>query len=296
MSEKDIPGERSRTGESLTANRRTMLKGTGAAIVGATGLAATSSSAAAVSSWDIDVLEVGDSVFGIGSTPSIPVADEVFIFVHGWFGDTTVSSQASDVADSMTDAGYEADEYVGIEWDATTINFPAAESETEDVGEELAEMLEEFYDDGGGDVRLVGHSLGGRVVLETINHIDDGYSVETVAPLGAAADGEMVCEDGGGLLDDNWYDGIAANADEVRNYHSENDSTVGAAYGGLVGAALGTDGSGCPSDTAANYTDVDVTSSVSTHLGFLGDADVGEDLAAAAAGDTDDDDSGWGWF
>ncbi|WP_440770367.1 lipase/acyltransferase domain-containing protein [Natronorubrum sp. DTA28] len=292
MTNNDSPCE---TDESATPSRRTMLKGTGAAIVGTAGLAASSSSATAVSSWDIEVLEVGDSVFGIGSTPSIPVGDEVFVYVHGWFGDSSVSSQAADVATSMEDVGYEADEYVGIEWDATTINFPAAESETEDVGEELAEMVEEFYDDGGGDLRLIGHSLGGRVVLETVNHMDDDYEIETVAPLGAAADGDMVCEGSDGLFSDNWYDGIAANADEVRNYHSENDSTVGVAYGGFFGAALGTDGSGCPDDTPDTYTDVDVTDSVSSHLSFLGDEAVGADLAEAAGVDVDDDD-GWGWW
>ncbi|WP_137288520.1 lipase/acyltransferase domain-containing protein [Natronorubrum halophilum] len=286
MTDNDTPHE---TEESITANRRTMLKGTGAAIVGTAGLAASSGSATAVSSYEIEVLEVGDSVFDIGPTPSIPVGDEVFIFAHGWFGDTTVASQAADVATSMEDVGYEADEYVAIQWDATTINFPAAESETEDVGEELAEMLEEFYDDGGGNVRLVGHSLGGRVVLETVTHIDDSYEVETVAPIGAAADGDMVC--GGGLSPGEWYDGIANNADEVRNYHSENDSTVGSAYGGFFGAALGTDGAGCPGETADNYTDVDVTDSVGSHLGYLGDAAVGADLAEAAGVDVDD--GGW---
>ncbi|APX96690.1 lipase/acyltransferase domain-containing protein [Natronorubrum daqingense] len=285
MSEKDTPHGRS-TNESTATNRRTMLRGTGAAIVGMTGVAASSSTASAVSTTEIEVLDVGGSVFGSGSTPSIPVGEEVFIFAHGWFGDTTVASQASDVATSMADVGYEADEYVAIEWDATTINFIGAENETEDVGETVAEMLEEFYDDGGGDVRLVGHSLGGRVVLETVNHIDDSYEVETVAPLGAAADGETVC--GGGLGSGEWYDGIADNAADVRNYHSEDDSTVGAAYGGIGGAALGTDGSGCPDDTADTYTDVDVTDSVGSHMAFLGDDEVGSDLAEAAGVDVDD--------
>ncbi len=268
-----------------------MLKASGVALAGTAGLAATTGSAAAVSTFEIDVLEVGDSIWGTGSTPSFPVEDELFVFVHGWFGDTTVESQAADVATSLEDAGYEADAYTAIEWDATTINFPAAESETEDVGETVAEMAEAFYDAGGGNVRLVGHSLGGRVVLETVNHLGADYSIETVAPLGAAADGDTVC--GGGISQGEWYDGIANNADEVRNYHSENDSTVGSAYGGIFGAALGTDGSGCPNDTADNYTDVDVTDSVGGHLEYLGDSAVGDDLASAILGDDGDDDGGW---
>lgn len=296
MSEKDIADETPSNRESIAASRRTLLKGAGTTIVGGAGLAAASGSASAVSTFEIDVLEVGSSVFGVGTTPSLPVVDELFVFVHGWFGDTTVSSQAADVATAMEDAGYSADAWVAIQWDATTINFPAAESETEDVGAALAEMAAEFDDAGGGNIRLIGHSLGGRVVLETVNAIDGSYEIETVAPLGAAADGDTVC--GGGFSSGEWYDGIANNAGEVRNYHSRNDSTVGSAYGGLVGAALGTDGSGCPGDTAPNYTDVDVTGSVGGHLEYLGDSTVGSDLAAAIQDGNDDgsDDDGWGWF
>lgn len=277
--------------DSTTIDRRTMLKGLGTTTMAAAGVTAAASPASA--QWggpDIDVIDT-TSWF----TDDLPVVDELFVFVHGWFGDSTVESQAEDVAGSMVDAGYEADEYVAIEWDATTLNYFGAESETEDVGEELAEMIEEFYDDGGGTIRLVGHSLGGRVVLWTPNKLSSGYEIETVAPLGAAADGDTVC--GGGWSAGQWYDGIANNAGEVRNYHSEDDSTVGSAYGGLGGAALGTDGSGCPDDTADNYTDVDVTDSVDDHFGFLGDEEVGSDLAAAIDGDDvdDDDDDGYWW-
>lgn len=94
---------------------------------------------------------------------------------------------------------------------------------------------------------------------------------ETVAPLGAAADGSEVC-------DDPWNPGLS-NACEVRNYHSQNDSPVGSVYAGFLDTALGTEGAGC--NPAANYTDVDVTGSVGGHLEYLGHGVVGADLAAA---------------
>jgi pimeloyl-ACP methyl ester carboxylesterase len=222
---------------------------------------------AAAQSVSVDVIDVS-GLF----TESLPVADELFVFVHGWFGDTTVESQAEDVAGSLAAGGYEADEHVAIEWDATNIFYTDAESDTEDVGDEVAALLTEFYDDGGGSVRLVGHSLGGRVVLWATEKIDDEV-IETVAPLGAAADGDTVCPGG------QWYDGIVENAADVRNYHSLNDSIVESAYG-TFDAALGTDGSGCD-DTAGEYTDVDVTGSVGGHLEYLGDEAVGTDLANA---------------
>ncbi|WP_440763989.1 alpha/beta hydrolase [Natronorubrum sp. DTA7] len=276
--------------ESTRANRRAVLKATGATVVGATGLAAVSGSASAYS-HEIEIIEIDEGGWfsGWSADGSLPVADEVFVFVHGWFGDSTVSSQADDVLGSLEDGGYDPDEAVALEWPASTINFFGAESDTEDVGEVTAELAEEFYDDGGGNIRLVGHSLGGRCVLWAATKLSTGYEIDTVAPLGAAADGSELCED-------LWIDGID-NAGEVRNYHSENDSTVGSAYGGWGDTALGNEGADCDPD---GYTDVDVTDSVGSHMSFLGDETVGADLAAAIDGDADDgdddDDDGWGWW
>ncbi|SDJ47402.1 lipase family protein [Natronorubrum texcoconense] len=282
--------QRNLPGESTRTNRRAVLKATGATVVGATGLAAVSGSASAYS-HEIETIEIDEGGWfsGWSADGSLPVADEVFVFIHGWFGDSTVSSQADDVLGSLEDGGYDPDEAVALEWPASTINFFGAESDTEDVGEVAAELAEEFYDDGGGNIRLVGHSLGGRCVLWAATKLSSGYEIDTVAPLGAAADGSELCED-------LWIDGID-NAGEVRNYHSENDSTVGAAYGGWGDTALGNEGAGCDPD---GYTDVDVTDSVGSHMGFLGDEAVGADLAAAIDGDPDDndddDDDGWGWW
>lgn len=285
--------------ESFSSDRRALLKGTGVALAGTAGVAASTGSAAAVSSFDIEVIEVSDSLFSPADPDPLPVEDELFVFIHGWFGDSTVASQAADVAESLEDGGYEPDEYVGIEWDATTINFIGATAETEEVGEVVADLAQDFYDDGGGSIRLVGHSLGGRAVLETINALDDGYEIETVAPLGAAADGDEVC-DVSGVFSDSWYDGITNNAGEVRNYHSEDDSTVGAAYGGLTGNALGAEGSDCD-EVADTYADINVTDSVGNHFAFLGDSVVGEDLAAAIVDGEGADhgeapDNGGGWW
>ncbi|SER80152.1 esterase/lipase family protein [Natrinema salaciae] len=270
MADDDSTGRGPVTDESHTIDRRTLLRATGTAIVGGTGLAAASGSVAG--QWGgPEVISVDDGLFGWSADDSLPVADELLVFIHGWFGDTTVSSQAADVLGSLESGGYSPDETVAIEWPATNFNFLGAEADTEDVGEVVAGLLEEFYDSGGNNVRLVGHSLGGRCVLWTATKLGSGYEIETVAPLGAAADGSEVCGDP-------WNPGLSK-ACEVRNYHSENDSTVGSAYGGFGDTALGTEGAGC--DPAANYTDVDVTASVGSHLSYLGDDAVGSDLADA---------------
>ncbi|WP_339102874.1 alpha/beta hydrolase [Haloterrigena salinisoli] len=290
----DTTLERSQSTDDRTAtSRRTLLKAAGTSVVGGTGLAAASGSASA-QVLGPDVIEINDGLVGWSADGSLPVTDELLVFVHGWFGDTTVSSQASSVERSLESGGYSPDETVAIEWPATSFNFVGAEADTENVGEVTAGLIEEFYDSGGGNVRLVGHSLGGRCVLWTATKLSSGYQIETVAPLGAAADGSEVCGSP-------WNAGLD-NACEVRNYHSNNDSTVGGAYGGFGDTALGTEGAGC--DPAPNYTDVDVTVSVGSHLSYLGDSMVGSDLAGAinsgSCNDNNDGDDGgddgWGWF
>ncbi|WP_226480188.1 esterase/lipase family protein [Natrinema amylolyticum] len=283
------PDERP-TDESTT-DRRTILKTAGTTIVAGAGLAGASGSASAQFGGP-EVIEVDDGLFGWSADGSLPVTDELFVFIHGWFGDTTVSSQASDVQDSLESGGYTPDEAVAIEWPATNFNYLGAEGDTEDVGEVVAGLIEDFDDGGGGNVRLVGHSLGGRCVYWTATKLSSGYEIETVAGLGTAADGSEIC-------DDPWNPGLS-NACEVRNYHSQNDSTVGSAYGGFGDTALGTEGAGC--NPALNYTDVDVTASVGSHLEYLGDDAVGSDLADAinsgscdgdSGNDDGDDDDGW---
>lgn len=266
MSENTTTG-RTESSETTTLGRRTMLKGLGTAA-----LAGPVAAAGVADAQSVEVIEIEESLFGgFGADGSLPVVNELFVFVHGWFGDSTVRSQASDVLSSIEAAGYSPDAAVAIEWPATNFWYPDAESDTEGVGAEVATLIEAFKDSGGGNVRLTGHSLGGRVVYWTATKIA-GYEIDTIGGMGAAADGSTVCSGG------QWHDGIATNGGAVRNYHSENDSTVGSAYGGIGDTALGTEGAPC--DGAASYTDVDVTASVGGHLAYLGDSQVGSDLAS----------------
>ncbi|MXR52345.1 alpha/beta hydrolase [Halovenus sp. WSH3] len=260
-----------REGEPTTINRRTLLKGVGAAALAGTGAAAFSGTAAAAQT-DLQIIEVDDSLFGWYADGSLPVVDELFVFIHGWFGNSTVESQANDVLTSVENAGYNPDAAVAIEWPASNLNYFESEGDTEEVAEVTADLIEEFYDSGGGSVRLTGHSLGGRTVCWIPTKIRDSSDIETIAALGAAADGSNVCD---GI----WTEGIAENANVFRNIHSLNDDVVGSAYGGSGDTALGTEGAGC--DGPAGYADVDVTSSVGGHLEYLGDSLTGQKIAQA---------------
>lgn len=263
------PTERTESSDRTTVDRRTVLKG-----VGTAALAGPMASIGVASAQSVTVIEMQERLFGgFEAEEPLPVVGELFVFVHGWFGDTTVESQANDVLSSVEAAGYSPDAAVAIEWPATNFWYPDAESDTEGVGAEVADLIEAFTDSGGGNVRLTGHSLGGRVVYWTATSIGSGYEIATVGGMGTAADGSTVCPDG------QWHSGIETGGGTVRNYHSHNDSTVGMAYGGIGDTALGTEGAPC--DGASNYTDIDVTSSVGSHLAYLGDPQVGSDLASA---------------
>ncbi|QCW02805.1 triacylglycerol lipase [Natrinema pallidum] len=268
MAANDNTGERS--GRDARTARRPLLRAAGTTLIGGGGLAATTGAASAQVDTP-DVIEVNDGFFGWSADGSLPVTDELFVFIHGWFGDTTVSSQASTVQNALESGGYTPTESVAIEWPATNVNYLGAESDTEDVGAVVADLVEDFDDAGGGNVRLVGHSLGGRCVYWTATKLGSDSGIETVAGLGTAAHGSEICGEP-------WNAGLGT-ACEVRNYHSQNDSMVGSAYGGIGDTALGTDGAGC--SPASNYSDVDVTGSVGSHLEYLGDDAVGSDLADA---------------
>jgi pimeloyl-ACP methyl ester carboxylesterase len=267
----DASATRDRGGEPTTVDRRTVLKGLGAAAVTGVGTAGVVGSASARSSgvMVIDFDETDDGEFAAGG--KLPVVDELFVYVHGWFGNTSNEYQTAAVVDSVRAAGYSPDAVVSINWPASNPWYTDAESDTEGVGAAMVALIENFEESGGGNVRLTGHSLGGRVVYWTATKTDSGNAIDTIGAMGTAAYGETVCPDG------MWYEGIAGTSAPVRNYHSGEDRVVGTAYG-FGGTPLGNDGAPC--DGASNYEDVDVTSSVSNHLGYIGDEQVGRDLAA----------------
>lgn len=261
--------------EALNADRRTMLKGLGIGTVAGTGVVGLSGSVSAFGS-NIEIIDFDETEEEgtFQADGSLPVVDELLVFVHGWLGNTgdtlSVYAQTERVLNSIEEGGYSPDATVGIKWPAFNPLYYEAEAETEGVGAELTGLIEEFQDSGGGKLSLTGHSLGGRIVYWVANKIGSGHKIETVGAMGTAAYSKTVCPDG------MWYDGIANNADTVRNYYSQDDDVVGTAYG-VCGTPLGAEGAPC--DGAPNYTDVDVTSTVSTHIGYLGDNQVGSDLA-----------------
>lgn len=262
-----------------------MLKATGATAVTVSGLAATSGSVSA-QFLDDDAEEFDLS--GFGAADELPSSDEseLVIYLHGGGVSSTAGSQASSLADGLADAGYETTVIAGV-FDTTSVGIL---DETSDEAETLAALIEDYYDGTGGSIRIVGYSLGGILTMQTLEALDDEYTVDTAATLGTGTPDSSVCEDG------SYHDGIATNAEDFRVLYSENDSAVQSMdalepdCGGFFG------GSGSPPE---NLTRVDVTHDVDDHLSYLESDAVMEDLAESFGdgdgGDGDDDDD-FGWF
>lgn len=279
-------GESNDETNPATVSRRRMLRTTAATAVGAGGLAGATNSASAseftgCDDWEDPPAEYPEIDLTRGNptasnADAIADADEVVIFVHGWLGLETSTDQAYTLEQALEANDYDVP-VVAASWEADTYSYWRAESTTETAGDRLASWLES--DRIGLEettVRLVGHSLGGRVCLETLSALDDA-TVETVALVGTAADDDSVCTEG------QYANGIDTGAGAVYNYHSEEDNNVCYGYDiQSLSSGLGCAGSDCSSgwitddsgSTPENYTDVDVTDDVDDHCDYT-KSDVG---------------------
>jgi len=265
-------------------SRRTFLRCLGTGLVAAAGAGASGSVAAQSSGPEVTTLDMR-----VTDDPSLPVVDELFVFAHGWNSASAGPNMTATVVDGLAAAGYEPDAAVALVYQADASGPSGAIEQSAAAAAEFAPVVEAAIDAGAGSVRLASHSLGGRVVLGTLSELGPGYVVDTVAPMGAAANGSTVTEGG------QWYDGVAENAREVRNYHSRNDQVIGDGFGsgGTNGnpgdTALGAEGVPDPSAAPDTYTDVDVTNSVSGHGGYMSSPAVTNDLAESIIQDDGED-------
>ncbi len=191
-----------------------------------------------------------------------PALEEVAVFVHGWFlGEDDADETFAIVRDALRAVGYGAP-LVGYEWDADDVYwfddwYPSVAIARRN-GEKLARFLADFRRANPEvPVRLLGHSLGARVVLAALESlVEDDHPtgswdgrVESVTLLGAAAADEAPTDFG------RYETAVADAAESVDNFHTTADEALATGYRSVeFGDPLGTVGAGGP--TPPNYRDV----------------------------------------
>jgi pimeloyl-ACP methyl ester carboxylesterase len=268
--------------ETTRMSRRTVLKGAATAAVG---LAGFTGSVAGFEGDDGDIvgpadfprattrghfdinwlyqeeLTDGHTKWDYGTVGDIPGygsanPEEVVISVHGWlvalddapdhFETVKTSLRNNGYTHPVIGFSYDSDTRVDQWWPATDV--------AERNGAKLANFITDYRARTGADVRLIGHSLGGRVVPATIKALDSlGYRdyVASATLLGGAADNDSVAVDG------EYGPAIANVVREFDNFWKSDDDVLNWAYStGEFDSAVGEEG--CEGTPPANYEDHNV--------------------------------------
>lgn len=251
-------------------DRRSVLRGALASGAALTGLTAFAGSASAGSCLELTASDAPDDFPMVedgetrGDFPQ--GADELVIFVHGWFeelgGDAIGQAYTTKLA--LDDTDYDG-QVAGFEYDGNDPWWWSAKDDAERDGRAFADWLRDYQSDNPDtDVRLVAHSLGSRASLACLDELqqtDD--AVTSLSLLGAAVDADSVTSGG------TWEDAVRDGADDVYNFHSDDDAILEYIYtiGEFGDQALGEESAdGDPPD---NYQDVDVTDQIDDHCEYF---------------------------
>jgi pimeloyl-ACP methyl ester carboxylesterase len=222
-----------------------------------------------------------------GTVPGIDTScvGDTTVMVHGWWkkGDSSEAEAAAEEKFEECDRELDGDGYwgevVGYSWDndvdsdAGDYGWSTAKEVADKNGYKLAQFLLDYKYDCGSTVRLIGHSLGARVVFSALSVLDDssywndaGYSLQSVHFIGGAVDNEYPT-----LEYEPGYYGVRNQTDVTYNYYSEEDDTLEWIYNSYEwDQALGETGRESGNTAPSNYADLDVTGQVGNdHSSYL---------------------------
>lgn len=258
-----------RTTDWRTLDRRTILKATATLSAGVGGAVGTGGTAAADHGGCDNFLDApGDFPYlregqEYGDFPQGP--GELVVFAHGW--NVSSVSEAQNIAYTAEDAlnanGYEHP-VAAYRWPSDT-DWETAKRNAEDAGQNLAKWARKYQRDYDTTIRLVGHSLGARVVTVAVEEFDSyGRVFPSVALLGGAIDDDAPSMEG------RWGGNIEAAAGQYTNYFSENDEILDDWYQTYEwDEAVGESGLEPGTTPPENYTDVDETEDVLHHCDYF---------------------------
>ncbi|MBA3750218.1 MAG: DUF726 domain-containing protein [Nitrosopumilus sp.] len=146
--------------------------------------------------------------------------NETVLYVHGvWVGENSLESpdEAFDRLNlSLSHNGYRFP-LVGYSWDSdtdiSTQGWNVAKHIAAKNGENLANFISNYKQQcSNTEIRVIAHSLGARVVLESLEHLDknttwnnNGFKILSVDLIGAAVDDEEISKDQNDRYDDDLY-------------------------------------------------------------------------------------------
>lgn len=226
----DRAENRSNGPASESVSRRGVLRSAATtAIVGATGLAATTGTASAGDygcdySWPDAPSWIGEVEPENWAFHNWPWgATDMTLFVHGFTNQNGGRDYTYEVYRNLSDQGYGG--YVmACDWDAgdSWDDWWAAKENAIEAGQDLARILDYYgwTEDHGVTMNLVAHSLGGKMALECVRDLYGtyGHSINSVNLFGAAVWDEQPGE--------RFYEGILYGTNETHNYYSENDDVL----------------------------------------------------------------------
>lgn len=177
--------------------------------------------------------------------------DELLVHCHGWQNDADCGKQRL----NETRAAYDEQEYdgfvTGLVWDSSYAWWNAKEIADKNAVK-LANFLTDFKDENPETtIRLQGHSLGARVVAETMFQLDEELAhdvVTSVIFMAGAIENHSVSMDG------RYGSAIENAAQHAENFWMEDDTILDWAFTTYEASkAIGNDG--CDGPKPDNYTD-----------------------------------------
>lgn len=203
--------------------------------------------------------------------------EDLTLFVHGW--------RSSDEDDEPIDAGQEctnalrAAGYDGAtavySWDSDKgdsidIGWASAKDIAERNGKKLANFCQWYAGEHGATVRLIAHSLGGRVVMYALQTLEEAYGARdllaSVSLVGAAVEKDSPSMDAG-WLDEEFGDHIEFAVGRLDNFHSYDDGILNNVFR-LRETEEAVGEVGIQYEAPDNYTDFDVTDEIDCHRNY----------------------------
>jgi len=202
-----------------------------------------------------------------GDLPDEP--DELVVHVHGWQNDEECGIARIQTASSTYDDAEYDHPVTGLTWDSSYAWWNAKEI-AEKNADKLANFLTDYAEENSDTViRVQSHSLGARVLAETLLVLDENDEDEVVSSaifMGGAVNDESVS------LDGKCGEAIENVTHHAENFWMEDDDVLEWAYETYEwSSAVGN--AGCEGEQPANYTDHEITKDIG-HSDYYKDEEI----------------------